>query len=197
MQEILGRKEDILFDLDEIKLLAQKPPKLTAEQQRRLNTLPRAERSEARKAYLKQQEDKRKNDLRRWVIEVEDKIRRMDLPSEVKDRILSLTAYMKERNMKLPYDIDRQMDSIERKIQQAERDKAREQAEQMEKAAAGLTTAVMAGTTLAAVGKYVQVRWDKEEFEHRNKTYYEDRVLTDSLRNGATACTPVPCLSDT
>lgn len=179
MQEILGRKEDILFDLDEIKLLAQKPPKLTAEQQRRLNTLPRAERSEARKAYLKQQEDKRKNDLRRWVIEVEDKIRRMDLPSEVKDRILSLTAYMKERNMKLPYDIDRQMDSIERKIQQAEREKAREQAEQMEKAAAGLTTAVMAGTTLAAVGKYVQVRWDKEEFEHRNKTYYEDRVLTD------------------
>ena len=96
MQEILGRKEDILFDLDEIKLLAQKPPKLTAEQQRRLNTLPRAERSEARKAYLKQQEDKRKNDLRRWVIEVEDKIRRMDLPSEVKDRILSLTAYMKK-----------------------------------------------------------------------------------------------------
>lgn len=179
MQEILGRKEDILFDLEEIKLLAQTPAKLTATQQRRVDALPRAERSEARKAYLKQQEDKRKNDLRRWVVEVEDKVRRMDLPSEVKDRILSMTAYMKERNLKLPYDIDRQMAAIEQKIQQAEREKAREQAEQMEKAAAGLAATVGTVAVLATAGKYVQARWDKEEFERRNKTYYEDRVLTD------------------
>ena len=176
MQEIIGSHDDILFDLEQIKLLSQKEVRLTGKQRGRISRLPRKKRDDVKKEILSKKEREKKTFLRIWTLELEDKVKRSNLPPEIVSQILELTTYAKDRDMTFIYNIEKKIDAIREQVRQAEQEETRKQVEVGMKLGAGIAVAAVAAAT---VGAFVQAPFNKEEFEKKTVAYHENKIISD------------------
>ena len=178
MPELIGQHEDILMDLELLKRYSQEKEVLSDNQKDSLKRLPKAKRDERKEEILKEQERAKKERLRIRTLELEDKVRRSDLPPDITGEILEMLAYAKDRNMTFIYSVEKKIEALEVKIKEAEIQKAQEEEKQMK----AIQNATMAGVAVVAgmaLAPYVQVRFDKEEFEKRSEAFYEEKILTE------------------
>ena len=178
MQEVIGANDDILFDLEQIKLISQGEVRLTDAQKDKVNRLPRKKQEDVKKEILAKKEQEKKTFLRIWTLELEDKVKKSDLPPEVVSQILEMTSYAKDRNMTFIYDIERKIETLKEQVKEAERKKL-EEAMEKDRAVMGAVTGAVIGAVVAGavLSPYVQVRYDKEEFEKRSETYLEEKII--------------------
>ncbi|MDY6407578.1 MAG: hypothetical protein SPL08_02585 [Pseudomonadota bacterium] len=178
MPELLGQHEDILTDIKLLKLYSQEEETLSDAQKAHLNRLPKSKRSARKEEILRNQEREKKERLRIRTLELEDKVKKSDLPSDITGEILEMLAYAKERDMTFMYSVEKKIEALEVKIHEAEIQKAQEEEKQMKalQNAAMVGTAVVAGMALAP---FVQVRYNKEEFEKQTVSVYEEKVLKE------------------
>ena len=178
MQEIIGANDDILFDLDQIKRISQDKSSLTDDQRDRIKRLPKRKREEVEKEILAKKEQEKKNFLRIWTLELEDKVKQSGLPPEVVSQILEMTSYAKDRNMTFIYDIERRIEHVKEQVKEAEKKKM-EEAMKKDMAVVGAVTSAVIGAVVAGavLSPYVQARYDKEEFEKRSEAYLDEKIL--------------------
>ena len=180
MPELIGQHEDILMDLELLKRYSQEKETLSDAQNDRLKRLPKAKREARKEEILKKQERERKERLRIRTLELEDKVRQSDLPPDITNEILDMLSYAKERNMTFIYSVEKKIEALEVKIKEAEIQKAQEEEKQMK----AIQHATMVGAAVAvgvALAPYVQVRFDKEEFEKKSEDFYESKILPELL----------------
>jgi hypothetical protein len=167
MQEMLSRNEDILFDLEQIKLLSMERPSLDKDERTRIKKFPKEKRAEEKKRLLAEKEQQKKEYIRRWILALEERVRYSDLPQNVVNQILSMTTYVKERGMKFPYDVEQKMTSIEVQVHQAETNTQKTEPNKTQEEEATISTA----------GAVTAVLWDKEKYEKRITHYYDNKIL--------------------
>ena len=181
MQEIIGQNDDILFDLEQIKLLTQSEVTLSRAEKERLDKIPlKKKREQEKEELLKKKEAERKEFTRIWILELEEKVHASDLPSEIKNQILELTTYARSRDMKFIYDVERKIKEVQRQIKEHEQKEMEKASEKIQEATAGVAAAVVAG---AVLGPFIQVRYNEEEFNKKATKTYETRTL-DELASG-------------
>ena len=178
MQEIIGANDDILFDLEQIKLISQREVRLTGNQKDKVGRLPKKKQEQIKKEILAKKEQEKKTFLRIWTLELEEKVKRSGLPPEITSQILEMTSYAKDRNMTFIYDIERKIEALKEQVKEAERKKVEEAMEKDMAVIGAINTAVVGAVVAGAVlAPHVQVRYDKEEFEKRSETYMEEKVV--------------------
>ena len=178
MPELIGQHEDILMDLELLKRYSQEKEVLSDSQKEDLKRVPKAKRKEREEEILKEQERAKKERLRIRTLELEDKVKRSDLPPDITGEILEMLSYAKDRNMTFIYSVEKKIEALEVKIKEAEIQKAKEEEKQMQ----AIQNATMAGVAVVAgmaLAPFVQVRFDKEEFEKRSEAFYEEKILTE------------------
>ena len=74
MQEIIGQNDDIMFDLEQIKLLTQSKVELSRAEKERLDKIPLKKKREQKKEELLKKKEAEKKELTRiWILELEEK----------------------------------------------------------------------------------------------------------------------------
>ena len=184
---LLNINEDIKFDLDQIRLSFQDKEHLTDEQKDKLKVLPKKLQEDRKAELLKEAKNKKKEEMRRWALQLEENVAMTDYPPEIKSRILGLTERMKYSRFTLSNDeVERQVSEIKRQIEAFEQQKAlglapKQQENRVGEAVlAGAVGAVVAG---AVLGPYIQVRYTEEGYRKLTNDYVENKVLAE-LRSG-------------
>ena len=175
MRELVGTNADILFDLEQIKILSREKTELNRGQQNEVDRLPTKKARKRAKEEMLAQEDRRKREfLRMWVLELEEKVKSSGLPPDIVNKILEMTVYARERDMTFIYDIERKIEQLKIEVKEAEAKQAAQQAQKAAAVATGIGVgAVVAGAVLAP---FVQVRYNKEEYEKKTTEYYEEKL---------------------
>jgi len=158
MRELIGTNADILFDLEQIKLLTREKTELNKSQQAEVDRLPsRKARERAKEEMLAKKERRKREFLRMWTLELEEKVKASGLPTDIVNQILEMTVYARERDMTFIYDIERKIEKLKVEVQEAEAKKA---ANSKKKAVKSVTTTV-GGTVGREVGKAVGKNFGK------------------------------------
>ena len=152
MQEIIGQNEDIMFDLEQIKLWTQSEVKLSRAEKEHLDKIPlKKKREQKKEELLKKKEAEKKEFTRIWILELEEKVHASDLPTEIKNQILELTTYARSRDMQFIYDVERKIKEVERQIKEHEQKEREKATKKIQEATAGVAAAVVAGAVLAVL----------------------------------------------
>lgn len=177
MQEIIGQNEDIMFDLEQIKLWTQSEVKLSRAEKEHLDKIPlKKKREQKKEELLKKKEAEKKEFTRIWILELEEKVHASDLPTEIKNQILELTTYARSRDMQFIYDVERKIKEVERQIKEHEQKEMEKATKKIQEATAGVAAAVVAG---AVLGPFIQVRYNEEEFNKKSVETYETKTLDE------------------
>jgi len=207
MPELIGQHEDILTDLYLLERYAREEEVLSDAEKRRLNRLPKAKREDRKKKILKEKENEKKERLRIRALELEDKVRKSDLPSEITGEIIDMLAYAKDRGMTYIHEAERKIEALKDKVREAEIQKKKEEEEQMKAIQKG--TAIFAAVALGAavagavleekmeekaeekeLPPFVHVRYDAEEFAKKRETFYAEKILAKTLKPFEEVFTP-------
>ena len=180
MQELIGKNEDILFDLEQIKLAAQEPVQLSREEKERLETFFPEHKEQEKEKILKKKETERKEFMRIWVLELEEKVHQSDLPIEIKNQILELTTFARSRDMKFIYDVERKIKEVQRQIKEHEQKESERKNQEKQNDMAEVAAVVVGG---AVLGPFIHVRYNEEEFNKKATKTYETKTL-DELASG-------------
>ena len=149
MQELIGKNEDILFDLEQIKLATQEPVQLSCEEKERLETFFPEHKEQEKEKILKKKETERKEFMRIWVLELEEKVHQSDLPIEIKNQILELTTFVRSRDMKFIYDVERKIKEVQRQIKEHEQKESERKNQEKRNDMAEVAAVVVGGGAFA------------------------------------------------
>ena len=176
MQELIGKNEDILFDLEQIKLAMQEPVQLSREEKERLETFFPEHKEQEKEKILKKKETERKEFMRIWVLELEEKVHKSDLPIEIKNQILELTTFARSRDMKFIYDVERKIKEVQRQIKEHEQKESERKNQEKRNDMAEVAAVVVGG---AVLGPFIHVRYNEEEFNKKIEKTYTDKTLVE------------------
>ena len=176
MQELIGKNEDILFDLEQIKLATQEPVQLSCEEKERLETFFPEHKEQEKEKILKKKETERKEFMRIWVLELEEKVHQSDLPIEIKNQILELTTFVRSRDMKFIYDVERKIKEVQRQIKEHEQKESERKNQEKRNDMAEVAAVVVGG---AVLGPFIHVRYNEEEFNKKIEKTYTDKTLVE------------------
>ena len=172
MQIQLNLNDDILFDLEQVRLLSQRRVVLNHAQKQAVRSLPLACRAAEKERLIAERTAAKKVYIRQWLDKIEEKVRLSDLPADLVNRILSMTTAIKNRGMTFTYDAEKVLTQLEVDVRQAEQAKR--------EASAPQTTPqdIMAAAAPAVLlAPFVHVRFNAQEYDKRLDTYVADKIL--------------------
>lgn len=170
MQIQLNLNDDILFDLEQVRLLSQRRVVLNRAQKQAVRSLPLARRAAEKERLIAERTTVKKVYIRQWLDKIEEKVRLSDLPADLVNRILSMTTAIKNRGMTFTYDAEKVLTQLEVDVRQAERTKNASPAVPAEPQMAAAAPAVL-------LAPFVHVRFNAQEYDKRLDTYVADKIL--------------------